>query len=370
MPLIDQPTKTLSRNQLIYWITFVIHVMKNGWMHAAVWELRIFLELSLASYFIVEEMDVLSSILFHYGYTILMFYASVCLVLPLVAKRWDWHVIWKMPLALLLEFLVVCGLIIWVSVASTALEFSYTPNESLSVEIVNLKGVLAPFMNYIPFSIVYYVLIRLFNLALKSLKEGRLQHKMTSTLKRELWRAELNPHLLFNLLTTIRGLIDEKKSREVMSQAIRLVRYYVHTGGKTISLSEEIENCELLIAINKFRYGDACFFNVKISFNPGTLRILPMAVLLLVENIFKYGDFRTEEQPALLTIDYHEGCLVIQTMNKVASNAPNDSTKKGLKNLQERLHDYYRGDGRLTSELRGSTFISVVRINNIKHYTC
>jgi two-component system, LytTR family, sensor kinase len=370
MQLIEQPIKTLSRNQLIYWITFLISVMKNGWMHIAAWELRIFLELSLASYFIVENMDILPSVLFHYAYTVSMFYVSVCFVLPLVSKRWNWHVVWKMPLALLLEFLVVCGLIMGVSLASGALEFNYKPNESWSVEIANLKAVLAPFMNYIPFSILYYVLIRLFNLALKSLKEERLLRKMTGTLKRDLWQAELNPHLLFNLLTSIRGLIDEKKSRAIMSQAISLVRYYVHVEGKMVPLSEEIENCERLIAINKFRYGEACFLEFSTSGDLSTLRILPMAILLLVENIFKYGDFRSEEQPALVTICYQNNNLTVRAVNKIADYTACESTKKGLRNLQERLHAYYREEGKLTYGRSGDTFISTVKIENVKPYDC
>jgi two-component system LytT family sensor kinase len=108
-------------------------------------------------------------------------------------------------------------------------------------------------------------------------------------------RAQINPHFLFNALTTIAYLIQTAPERALstMMRLSGLLRSVLHSSGQFATLGEEIELIEAYLDIESARFEDRLRVRVEI---PGQLRSLEIPALILqplVENAIKHGIARS-----------------------------------------------------------------------------
>jgi signal transduction histidine kinase len=105
-------------------------------------------------------------------------------------------------------------------------------------------------------------------------------------------RAQLNPHFLFNALTTIGHLLQEAPDRALSTllQLTGLLRAVLRpTVGELATLAEEMEIVEAYLAIEQARFEHRLRVHIDV---PGELRALSLPALLLqplVENAVKHG---------------------------------------------------------------------------------
>jgi hypothetical protein len=105
-------------------------------------------------------------------------------------------------------------------------------------------------------------------------------------------RAQINPHFLFNALTTVGYLIQTAPDRalETLMRLTSLLRSVLrHSDGEFSTLGEEIELIESYLEIERARFEDRLRVLVDV---PATLRALRIPALLiqpLVENAIKHG---------------------------------------------------------------------------------
>lgn len=105
-------------------------------------------------------------------------------------------------------------------------------------------------------------------------------------------RAHLNPHLLFNCLTGLRGLISENpaKAREFSGNLARFLRAAVDSQSqKTISLREEISICQDFARLEELR-GRPTDLRVQVDPRDGDIQIPPLTIVTLLENAAKHGN--------------------------------------------------------------------------------
>ena len=161
-------------------------------------------------------------------------------------------------------------------------------------------------------------------------------------------KAQIKPHFLFNTLnfiynSAIATAPELGKPVLLLSDIMRYALAETTADGK-VELADEIEQIKTCITLYQYRFDQ----NLKISFLiDGELnnhRILPLVLLTLVENVFKYADLKNEEHPVKINMLMTENRLEFTTWNKTLKRKrPVISKGMGLKNLKSRLDVYYPG---------------------------
>jgi signal transduction histidine kinase len=108
-------------------------------------------------------------------------------------------------------------------------------------------------------------------------------------------RAQLNPHFLFNALTTIGYLIQTAPTRTlgVLLQLTGLLRGVLKPAGEFVSLGEEIELIRSYLEIESSRFEDRLRIQIDVPPSLRAIRIPPLLVQPLVENAVKHGIARS-----------------------------------------------------------------------------
>lgn len=249
-------------------------------------------------------------------------------------------------LFVLLEVLVSMSLIIFTSIAVGALEVSFRGMVNW-IFISNFFILLIPLISSLGLSACFYGLILGIrqNNELNAVKDSnRALMNELEICRQNLLKAQLDPHFLNSTFVMLRYLIRESpleanEALNIMHDILLYYQQYTETG--LISLSDELEQVHKLIAINEIYLQKNPCFRLAVAGDIKGLQTIPMMVLLLVENIFKYAVLDDEHHPALVKVDYTNNKLSVYTENKINDLSDVVSTGTGLQNLRERLNHFY-----------------------------
>lgn len=175
-------------------------------------------------------------------------------------------------------------------------------------------------------------------------------------------RSQINPHFLFNTLNNIYGLAREGSDKvpELILKLSDLLHYSLYeTQGERIKLAKELNLIELMVALEKDRYGDRVMVRLDKIEDIPDLEIAPLLLVPLVENAFKHG-VRNELEKARVDIDaVVEGTVFkffIRNSIAPAEDSADQASGLGLDNLQKRLKLIYPERYDLTLEKKNGTF--------------
>ena len=117
------------------------------------------------------------------------------------------------------------------------------------------------------------------------------QDKVLLTARVEALASQINPHFLFNTLTSIQSLIrtDPETARTVIVKLSGLLRRLLRSRDHFVTLREELESIDEYLDIEVIRYGPQLKVEKQIS--PDTLEVIVPSMILqpLVENSIKHG---------------------------------------------------------------------------------
>ena len=105
-------------------------------------------------------------------------------------------------------------------------------------------------------------------------------------------RAQLQPHFLFNALTTIAHLMDEApdRARETLYRLTGLLRSMLRTPlPDLVPLREEIDLIEAYLAIERARFEERLCVEISVTPESARIGIPPLLLQPLVENAVKHG---------------------------------------------------------------------------------
>lgn len=124
----------------------------------------------------------------------------------------------------------------------------------------------------------------------------------------EALKNQLNPHMLFNSLNTLRSLIRETpdKAQDYLQELSRVLRYTLQENEcQSVTLQEEMEFVDAYLFLLKMRYEDNLSFDIRIEEGTMLCQLPPMSVQLLVENAVKHNEI-SNRHPLTIRI-YSEG---------------------------------------------------------------
>lgn len=164
-------------------------------------------------------------------------------------------------------------------------------------------------------------------------------------------RAQINPHFLFNLLDFLHD--RTRKTSEKAATAIRalseIMRYSLDYLEKKefVLVSDEIRQVAHLIYLNQLRFDGKLLISFNYSEEVVHLKIIPLVLLTLVENMFKHGDLITFGNKGSIDLYVENNMFCAQTKNAVNVNKRVEGYNAGLDNINKRLAFAYDNSAEL-----------------------
>jgi sensor histidine kinase YesM len=154
----------------------------------------------------------------------------------------------------------------------------------------------------------------------------------------ETLKAQVDPHFLFNSLSTLHWLIehDQAGACEFTQSLARVYRYILASRSRNlVLLAEEIGFLEDYLALIRLRFGDAVLIQRTGEDLPVDRRLVPPAALqVLVENAVKHNAF-SRSTPLSIELSMKDDAVVLSNVRR-PRDEPVHSPGVGLKNLAER----------------------------------
>ena len=153
-------------------------------------------------------------------------------------------------------------------------------------------------------------------------------------------QSQVNPHFFFNMLNNLYGLVgkDTEKAQKLILKLSDMMRYSIYEGQKTyVTLKEEIDYISNYIELHKMRYHKKIIVNVVVEVENDNLKLMPLLLIILVENAFKHGVEVLRDNAFVhisITSQQNEVCLVVQNNFDTAAESKSGI---GLTNLKRRL---------------------------------
>jgi len=151
---------------------------------------------------------------------------------------------------------------------------------------------------------------------------------------------QLNPHFLFNALTSLNSLIheDAQLASQFLQQLSKVYRYVLqHKEEHIVSMQTELNFIQNYIFLAETRFGGALSITVQLDPYYLDKMIVPVTTQVLLENAFKHN-IMERERPLQIKIISEPEYLVISNNLQVRRNVES-SNKQGLENLKS-LYGY------------------------------
>lgn len=179
--------------------------------------------------------------------------------------------------------------------------------------------------------------------------------------------AQLNPHFLFNCLSSIQGLINQQDFRganEYLTDFAQLIRGLLTNSAKEETpLQQELQTLEMYLKLEKLRFGFSYNIGIDMSIDLSAISIPSLLWQPLVENAVKHGVATLEASGRInIFINKVDDSLVIVIKdNGKGFNALKLQSGLGLRLTQERIE-------RL-NELQNGQPIELTFNSNFEHGT-
>lgn len=170
---------------------------------------------------------------------------------------------------------------------------------------------------------------------------------------------QLNPHFLFNSLSSLDSLIDDNPAlaRQFLRQLAKVYRYVLqHKQTELVTLETELTFIKNYVSLLQTRFAGT--FQLRCQVHPDALdrKIVPVTLQILLENAIKHNTI-SEAQPLVVHLISGAGYLDV-------TNAVQRKTQMGTSNGQglQNLRQLYRFLSRQDVEIREEDGIFQVRI--------
>jgi tetratricopeptide (TPR) repeat protein len=154
------------------------------------------------------------------------------------------------------------------------------------------------------------LVILVFLFAVLLIRQNKLKHdQQTLLLQQKLLRTQMNPHFLFNSLTSIQNFIIKEKpglASDYLSRFSKLVRQILDNSTQEfIPLEKEIDAIENYLELQKVRYRDLFDYRIDVDedIDPETVQVPPMLAQPFIENSIEHG-FKNKGSKGNLSIRF------------------------------------------------------------------
>lgn len=194
---------------------------------------------------------------------------------------------------------------------------------------------------------LHYIVVTVFCFAVGMLNEAYRQRMAREEVEYErnkaelaLYKAQINPHFLFNTLNTIYGLLITRSDRTeaALERFINLTKYmYNNANREFIPLEDEAEYIGQYVALQKLRLNGFAEVSFTYRAENAAMAVPPMMLITFVENAFKYGISSNEPCFIRIRMTQAGGTLRFEVENSVFERRTEVSKRMGIENCRRRL---------------------------------
>jgi hypothetical protein len=182
-------------------------------------------------------------------------------------------------------------------------------------------------------------------------------------------RMQLSPHTLFNLLHTIRGLIewDPKGAQSMVVQLADLLRRLLNAGERDFSrLGEELQFVRLYLELQQKRFSDRLTVRLPAPQDIVDAWVPSLILQPLVENAVVHG-LAGHQGPVSVRLEVARvgDSLLLRATNTIAAGKLPGPPGIGISNVRERLAVQFEGRASLVAEARGGEWVSEITLPQI-----
>lgn len=230
-------------------------------------------------------------------------------------------------------------------------------NKSKEILIKNFLLVVVVFISIITFITIRIIIIKQRTNRILTVKNEQIQTQQTEietinteletynkelmkenvSARYEILKSKINPHFLFNNLSTLSSLIiyDQKQALSFVAKFAKLYRSILELSNtQLISLKEELEVVDSYLYLCKMKYTDSLSLNIDKKLLAMDCFIPPFSIQLLVENAVKHNNIDVNN---VMMIDVYAEEDYIVVKNIFNPKADEElSTGLGQKNIIER----------------------------------
>lgn len=166
------------------------------------------------------------------------------------------------------------------------------------------------------------------------IKSERLE-KEKSQVQFDNLKNQLNPHFLFNALTSLNSLIfeDQKLASDFLQQLSKVYRYVLqHSDRNFVPLKTELDFIRNYIQLAETRFRGALKINLDIASSAEDQAIVPVTLQVLIENAIKHNIIDMAKPLAIDIVTV--GDYLVVTNNLQQRKIVESSNKQGLERLK------------------------------------
>ena len=161
-----------------------------------------------------------------------------------------------------------------------------------------------------------------------------------------LYKAQINPHFLFNTLNTLYALVLSRsdKTESAFVKFSGILRYmYSQSGSELIPAERELDYIHQYVDLQQLRLNRHTQVELVLDVTDRQVLIPPMILITFVENAFKYGTSSDTDCIIRIHIRVDENNLRLETENAVMRRREGESQGIGIANCRKRLELLYPG---------------------------
>ena len=147
---------------------------------------------------------------------------------------------------------------------------------------------------------------------------------------------QVNPHFLFNTLTSLDGLIKSNPAlaSDFVQHLSKVYRYVLeHKENEVVSIQEELNFIEHYVSLLRIRYASALQISIDISEEAKDKGIVMVTLQMLMDNAIKHNIMQPAS-PLIIKIYDQDGYIHIRN-NKQLKRLMENSSKQGLSQLKQ-----------------------------------
>ena len=180
-------------------------------------------------------------------------------------------------------------------------------------------------------------------------KKSIEREKQKRELELNALQMQINPHFIYNTLSTIKFLVwqnEPNKVSKTIDSLIELLRNAISNKNQLITLEEDIVNLNNYIYINKTRYGEFIDAQVYCPDEIKQYKILKLLIQPFVENAYFHAFQIKKEGTIKILIDEQDNNLMIDIIDNGDGIEFDEDNSKffsgiGVSNVIERIKLYY-----------------------------
>jgi LytS/YehU family sensor histidine kinase len=177
-----------------------------------------------------------------------------------------------------------------------------------------------------------------------SIREAERLEKEKAIVQFDNLKNQLNPHFLFNALSSLNSLIAENQqlASEFLQQLSKIYRYILQNKDKNlVSLQTELDFIHHYVLLAETRFQNSLKFEFDVPLPVPDKSIVPVTLQVLIENALKHNRI-DEQHPLRIRIHVENNYLEVSN-NFQPRKIVDTSNKQGLENLKS-LYRFYSSE--------------------------